>query len=106
MRRYWLVFSQAVTVLLAAWFVVATLKPEWVGRGASIDRATGVSLYEAPPAPPGVTPPGSLRAAAQRASAAVVSISTSKAAARNPQADDPWFRFFFGDRGMQPQAGL
>jgi serine protease DegQ len=33
MRRYWLVFSQAVTVLLAAWFVVATLKPEWIHRG-------------------------------------------------------------------------
>ena len=34
MRRYWLVFSQAVTVLLAAYFVVATLKPEWLGRHA------------------------------------------------------------------------
>jgi serine protease DegQ len=106
MRRYWLVFSQAVTVLLAAWFVVATLQPEWVGRGAALDRATGVSLIQAPPTPTGETPPGSLRTAAQRASAAVVSINTSKAAERNPQADDPWFRFFFGDRGVQPQAGL
>ncbi len=106
MRRYWLLFSQAVTVLLAAYFVVATLQPQWLGRGASVDRATGVSLFEAPPLPAGATPAGSLRAPAQRAAAAVVSISTSRAADRNPNAEDPWFRFFFGDRGMQPQAGL
>ena len=37
---------------------------------------------------------------------AVVSINTSKAAARNPNANDPWFRFFFGDRESQPQTGL
>ncbi len=34
----------------------------------------------------------------------MVSISTSKAA--NPNSNDPWFRFFFGDRGGAPQAGL
>ncbi|MDP3136143.1 MAG: Do family serine endopeptidase, partial [Burkholderiaceae bacterium] len=52
-------------------------------------------------------PAGSFRAAAQKAAAAVVSINTSQAAERNPQANDPWFRFFFGDRGNEaPQAGL
>lgn len=105
MRRTWLVFSQAVTVLLAAWFVVATLKPEWLGR-ASVDRATGVSLLEAPSPAPGVVPPGSLRQAAEKAAPAVVSINTSKGSGANPNTDDPWFRFFFGDRGAQPQAGL
>src|SRR5437879_5228940 len=52
MRRFWLVFSQSVTVLLAAWFVVATLKPEWIGRGA-VPRTSGagVSLVEAPSVP-------------------------------------------------------
>ena len=35
MRSYWLIFSQAVTVLLAAWFVVATLKPDWLNRRAT-----------------------------------------------------------------------
>ncbi len=105
MRRYWLVFSQAVTVLLAAYFVVATLKPDWLGRNATL-TGPGVSLVEAPPATvSGPPPPGSFRQAAQRASAAVVSINTSKAAER-PQANDPWFRFFFGDQGNQPQAGL
>jgi Do/DeqQ family serine protease len=36
-----------------------------------------------------------------------VSINTSKAPDRHPQANDPWFRFFFGEQGSgQPQAGL
>src|SRR5687767_9447886 len=106
MRRYWLVFSQAVTVLLAAYFVVATLKPEWMGRtGAAVSR--GVALVEAPAATvSGPPPPGSFRQAALKASAAVVSINTSKAPERHPQANDPWFRFFFGDPGSQPPAGL
>ena len=106
MRRYWLVFSQAVTVLLAAYFVVATLQPAWLGRGASVSSSSGVALVEAPPQPAGATPPGSFRNAAQSAAAAVVSISTTKAAERSPHLNDPWFRFFFGDQGNQPQAGL
>lgn len=106
MRRYWLVFSQAVTVLLAAYFVVATLQPGWLGRGAAVTRSGGVSLIEAPAAPAGVAPVGSLRAPAQKAAAAVVSISTLKTAERNPHANDPWFRFFFGEQGNTQQSGL
>jgi Do/DeqQ family serine protease len=105
MRRYWLLFSQTVTVLLAAYFVVATLKPEWV-RQPVLTQATGVSLVEAPRPATAPPPAGSFRQAAQRASAAVVSINTSKAPQRNPQASDPWFRFFFGDQGGQAQVGL
>jgi len=104
MRRYWLIFSQAVTVLLAAWFVVATLKPDWLNRRPTTGGV--VALVEAPPASPGSIPAGSFRTAAQKASAAVVSINTSKAAQRSPHEGDPWFRFFFGERGNQPQAGL
>jgi serine protease DegQ len=106
MRRYWLVFSQAVTVLLAAYFVVATLKPEWLGHGAVTVGTHGISLVEAPPAATGTAPPGSFRVAAQRAAAAVVSINTTTAPAHHPQASDPWFRFFFGDQEQMPQAGL
>jgi len=107
MRRYWLLFSQAVTVLLAAYFVVVTLKPEWVDRAATTTMTSGVPLVEAPAQAPTAIPPGSLRLAAQRASAAVVSINTSKAPERHPYANDPWFRFFFGDQGGgMPQAGL
>jgi serine protease DegQ len=104
MKRFWLLFSQAVTVVLAAYFVIATLKPEWLGpRGAS----NAVALFEVPAERGSSTPPpGSFRLAAQKASAAVVSINTSKAARKNPNSNDPWFRFFFGDQGNEPQVGL
>ena len=106
MKRLWLLFSQTTTVLLAAYFVVATLKPQWIGHNSQ-SLSGAVSLIEAAPAIGGVAPAGSFRAAAQKASAAVVSINTSKAARRNPNSNDPWFRFFFGDQGSgEPQAGL
>jgi Do/DeqQ family serine protease len=108
MRRFWLIFSQSVTVLLAAWFVVATLKPEWLSRGVR-SSGPGVSIVEAPSVPTtlsGPPPAGSLRTAAKIASAAVVSINTLKAPERNPQLNDPWYRFFFGDQGSEPLAGL
>ena len=106
MRRSWLLFSQAVTILLAAYFVVATFKPDWLRRPGITTQSSGVTLMEAPAPAAGTSPAGSFRQAAQRASAAVVSINTSKAPARHPQANDPWFRFFFGDQGGQPQVGL
>ena len=107
MKRTWLLFAQAVTVLLAAYFVVATLKPEWISRG--VQTARTVSLVEAPSVPTtisGPPPAGSLRVAAKIASAAVVSINTLKAPERNPQVADPWYRFFFGEQGNEPVAGL
>lgn len=105
MKRLWLLFSQTATVLLAAYFVVATLKPQWLGHGPStVDSA--IALLQAPPSQPGEIPPGSYRLAAQKASAAVVSINTSKVAAKNPNANDPWFKFFYGDQGNEPQGGL
>lgn len=103
MRRFWLLFSQATTILVAAFFVVNTLKPEWLSQpridataiGAPSSAATVANL-----------PIGSFRQAASRASSAVVSISTSRAG-RKPEAPvDPWSRFFFGERGPEPQAGL
>jgi Do/DeqQ family serine protease len=109
MRKYWLLFSQTVTVLLAAYFVVATLKPGWLsGRSGMtvIEAASGGRLNSAPGSGPG-SAPGSLSAAAKAASAAVVSITANKAGARNPQTQDPWFRFFFGDQApSEPQVGL
>ena len=109
MRRYWLLFSQSVTVLLAAYFVVATLQPGWLTGLAAPHRGTGVALTQAPDLPATVTPPGSLRDAARGAAAAVVSINTLTASRPNPHSRDPWFRFFFGetpDREGRPQAGL
>jgi Do/DeqQ family serine protease len=104
MKRIWLIFSQAATVLLAAYFVVATLKPQWLDRAPSM--AGAVELLQAPAAPAGEVPAGSFRLAAQKASAAVVSINTSKAARKHPNANDPWFKFFYGDQGSEPQGGL
>ncbi len=110
MRKIWLLFSQAVTVLLAAYFVVATLQPQWLGRAARLDTAASVPVLQAPePASPPTAPAPAaspLAAAAKKASPAVVSISTSKASAKNPQANDPWYRFFFGQQGDEPQGGL
>ena len=104
MKRLWLLFSQTATVLLAAYFVVATLKPAWLGKGG--DTPATVSVLQAPPAASGAVPAGSLRQAAQKASAAVVSINTSKTAKRDPRSEDPWFKFFFGEQGEQSQNGL
>jgi len=104
MRKFWLLFSQTVTVLVAAFFVVATLKPQWLNRQPAFNS---VSVIEAPAFQRGAGQVGSFTSAAKIASAAVVSINTSKAAAKNPHAGDPWFKFFYGDQGQgEPQSGL
>jgi Do/DeqQ family serine protease len=104
MKRFWLLFSQSVTVLLAGYFVVGTLKPGWLpersGRGAS------VAVLEAPALATNAIPAGSFRLAAQKSSSAVVSINTSKNARPGPHNSDPWFKFFFGEQQDQPQVGL
>ena len=105
MKRLWLLFTQTTTILLAAYFVVATLKPQWIGHATPAGNGQ-IALVEVSPAPAGAIPVGSFRAAAPKASAAVVSINTSKAARKNPNANDPWFRFFYGDQGNEAQAGL
>lgn len=104
MRKTWLIFSQAVTVALGLLFVVSTLKPEWVQR-----RPENTAIFSV--AAPVVTTTQSAsgyRVAAQQASPAVVSVSTSKTPSRSLQDTDPWFEFFFGNRmpERQPQSGL
>ena len=104
MKRLWLLFAQSATILLAAYFVVGTLKPEWLGK--TVSRPGAVALVEATTSGSGMAPAGSFRLAAQKASSAVVSINTSKTARRPDNGADPWFRFFFGDQGSEAQAGL
>ncbi len=115
MKKLWLLFSQSVTVLLAGYFVVATLKPQWLNRGAvALPSTSGVPVLQAPTGTELVpAPAGSFRLAAQRASSAVVSINTSKArksrgSGSGPNSAEPWFRFFFGERDANqgPQEGL
>ncbi|MDH4479153.1 MAG: trypsin-like peptidase domain-containing protein [Rhodoferax sp.] len=97
MKRVWLLFSQSATVLLAAYFVVLTLKPAWMaprGEGA-------VELLQAPASRNGEVPAGSFRLAAQKASKAVVSINVSNASRRLPLSPDQWPGFFNGDPGAE-----
>ncbi len=99
MRRYWLIFTQAVTIALAVFFVLITLKPFWFAQSL--------------PAPAS----GSLTDAAKKATPAVVSITVlnqaprAAAGAQGPKSpdatQDPWFRFFFGEpEPSEPQAGM
>jgi serine protease DegQ len=115
MRKVWLLFSQTVTVAVAILFVVATLKPGWLKRAPD-------TVAVSAPAVPLPTPvhsvaligPSTARAsysdAAKRAAPAVVSITASRSSAQRPRAEDPMFRFFFGDRARQmpeeTQVGL
>ena len=107
MRRSWLLFSQLVTVLLAVYFVVVSLMPQWLQRGSNLGELT---VIEAPVGSTGKIAggaPGSFSTAAKAASGAVVSIIASKAAARTQNTEDPWFRFFFGDQVRnETQVGL
>lgn len=109
MRRFWLLFAQTITIGLALWFIVTTLKPDWaskaLGGGAqSVHIASStVSMNEAPVSS---TPMhGSYREAAKRAMPSVVNIFTSKEAkqATNPFMDDPFFKKFFGDRSGEQE---
>ncbi len=107
MKRLWLVFAQSVTVMLAAFFVVATLKPQWLDRRPNLNTVVPVFQSVAPSASAGEGHATGFSGAARTASPAVVSINTSKAATNNPHSGDPWFRFFFGDQMQaQPQTGL
>jgi Do/DeqQ family serine protease len=104
MKRIWLLFSQSVTVLLAAWFVIATLQPGWLkGNGSAKTIAfTQASMVNQADATPG----GSLRQAAQKAAPAVVSISVQQKARSKARRNDPWFRFFEGPEEDLPGGGM
>ncbi|MDP3669104.1 MAG: Do family serine endopeptidase [Telluria sp.] len=101
MRRFWLLFAQAVTIGLGLYFVVVAMRPELLARAPDAGARVGtvgnsaVAVLEAPPLPPSVT----YRAAAGRAMPAVVNILTRKAlSGEHPLLKDPFFRKFFGDR--------
>jgi Do/DeqQ family serine protease len=106
-RKTWLLFSQTVTVAVALLFVVATLKPQWLHREGDTALAPTVTVVPLPAPVQGVAlngpgaAPTSYAAAARRASPAVVSITASRASVQRPEAEDPMFRFFFGDRARQ-----
>ncbi len=104
MKRIWLLFSQTVTVLLAAWFVVTTLQPSWRQRTAASGT---VSLTQAKDdGSSGAIPGGSFRHAAQNAAPAVVSISVQQKSRSKARKADPWFRFFDEPEDDTPSGGM
>jgi serine protease DegQ len=108
MRRFWLLFAQTVTIGLALWFIVASLKPEWAGRALS-GAQRAASPIEMLEAPANLSPAqGSYRDAAQRAMPAVVNIYTTKEARqpKSPFMDDPLFKRFFGEQQEERQFSL
>ena len=103
-NRLWLLFAQTVTILFAAWFIIATLKPSWIsGEGVSsiVDSVTlKEGAYDG-----SALSPGSFHDAVKRSTPAVVNIFTNKVSTKsktrkgnkqNPA--DPLFKFFFGDQ--------
>jgi len=109
MRKLWLVFAQAVTITLAALFVVSLVKPDWLAW-----RAQVVEVREASPtsqvAPAGSPARGSVSFsdAARKAIPSVVNISaTRQVRRRNPLLEDPAFQRFFGERfSLPPETQL
>ncbi|MHB1236028.1 MAG: Do family serine endopeptidase [Gallionella sp.] len=105
MRKYWLLFSQTVTIALALLFIIHTLKPELLPNAA---RNGVVTLYQnTPPSNDDTSPKMGMSAAAQKAMPAVVNIYTSTVIKNpvNPLLDDPRFKFFFGDQfDTEPQS--
>jgi serine protease DegQ len=106
LKKFWLVFAQAVTIVLAAVFVVATLKPQWLPFGANPPASFGSGPRWAPgatsssPSASPSLPILSYRDAAGRATASVVNIFTSKNSRLppdHPLLNDPMFRRFFGE---------
>src|SRR5215475_9688809 len=121
MRKLWLVFAQAVTITLAAIFVVSLVKPDWLAWRTQVVEvreaqppAPGAALPPATVTPASVAPPApvplrlSFSEAARKATPSVVNISaTRQVRKRNPILDDPAFQRFFGERfNMPPETQL
>jgi Do/DeqQ family serine protease len=108
MHRLWLIFAQAVTVSVAALFVIQTLKPEWLASRRT-EKVPAVVAIQQAPAGGDARKVASFADAAQTALPAVVPIFTSQEVRRHPFSNDPVFRHFFGDRfgpDSQRQSGL
>jgi len=104
MKKIWLLFSQAATVLLAMWFVVATLQPGWLrgSAGSSKVSFTQASLEGLNGAVPG----GSFRQAAQKAAPAVVSLNAQQKSRSKLRRAEPWFKFFEEPEEDAPHGGM
>jgi serine protease DegQ len=112
LRRFWLSFAQAVTVLLALLFIVTTLKPSWLQRQGQLGQQLAgpiVALKEVAPNMGSRHAVDSYADGAQKAMPAVVNVFSSKGGAtrpHDPRMDDPLYSYFFGNGStphQQPQ---
>jgi len=118
-KRLWLIFAQAVTVFLAGYFVISTLKPGWLGNPSrplqSITVKESTSTNE--------VSPGSYHEAVKKSMPAIVNVFSSKnenaapikpktnphqrpkpKGKPTPENQEEWFNFFFGDpQGSPPE---
>jgi serine protease DegQ len=105
LRRLWLIFAQTATVALALYFVVSTLRPDWLApREQPAAGATHAAVATPNPRLPLAAhderPVASYAEAARRAMPAVVNINTSKeiSVGKPTFGNDPLFKKFFGDQ--------
>lgn len=118
LRRFWLFFAQAVTVLLAAFYIIATLKPDWLQSKSDLAGKLVEPIVAPQPAAPaggdGKKPssPDSIQIAsyadaAQKAMPAVVNVFSStgrrKPTPRAARRKDPLYQYFFGEKGRRQQ---
>ncbi len=103
-NRLWLLFAQTATILLAAWFIVATLKPGWLSNTEINSTVESVTLKEDAYDSNAINP-GSYYGAVKKSMPAVVNIFTSQTSKKpkarkgsSGNAGDPLFKFFFGEQ--------
>jgi Do/DeqQ family serine protease len=97
MRRLWLLFAQAVTVCIAALFVISTLRPDWLLVTPHVrNPRTATELLPSPDSLASQAP-SSYAGAVSVAAPAVVNIHTTKrvSVSRIPLNADPALRKFF-----------
>lgn len=101
LNRLWLLFAQAVTILLAAWFILITLKPDWLAQTNITTIVDSVTLKENEDS--SNLSPGSYHEAVKKSMPAVVNIFTSKNSNKpagskdKNKKSDRFNQFFFGD---------
>jgi len=99
LRKFWLLFAQACTLVLALLFVVATLRPDLLPRMEAPGNVVLLQQASAPPAATSVAAPGesfgTFAEGAKRAMPSVVNIETSKEVrGRSGLPDDVMRRYF------------
>jgi len=101
LNRLWLLFAQTVTILLATWFILITLKPDWLAQTNITTIVDSVTLKENEDS--SSLSPGSYHEAVKKSMPAVVNIFTSKNSNKlagskdKNKKSDRFNQFFFGD---------